>query len=142
MENSKYLYKNIKFNAYVFKTYKGLYIAAKDKNFYGQLALILKTIPNNPKRCNKYKLVGMGKKIKDDFFKDILLVYTGIKLEYNEHQSEKIDVLEKETEIHIKYNKDFIYEYESKIKKLNWDSVYGEVMIEEMIFCPNWLTKS
>ncbi len=143
-KNDKYFYKNLEFDAAVFKAHNQIFLSAKDYKFYSNLILSLKTIPNNPKKYKRYSLLAPSDSLKKNIsrkvtsFDFICFVYE--KLE-NYQDDGAVSIIENGKEIILKYTCNFIYAVEENIEDLEWNSPYGEIDVEGIVFCPNWWKK-
>ena len=135
-----YFYKKLVFNASVLKTHNQFFLSAKYSDFYGLLISALKTIPNNPKKYKKYSLLSPSSNLKKNISREIIS-FESICFVYKElenHQDDSILCIQvNDKEIVLEYTDNFINIIEKEIIDLVWDSIYGEINIEGIVFCPN-----
>ena len=140
----KYFYKKLIPDMAVFKTYNQFFLSAKHNDFYDLLIRALKTIPNNPKKYKRYSLLTPSSILKEKISKEIIsfdfICFTYIELE-NHQDDRTLSIKVNDNEIILEYTDNFINIIEKEIKNLIWDSLYGEINIEGIIFCPNWWEK-
>lgn len=125
----------------VFKTYNQFFLSAKDDDFYNSLIRALKTISNNPKKYKRYSLLAPSNILKNHISKEIVhfdfIRFVYIELE-NYQDDRTLSIKVNDNEIILEYTDNFINIFEKEIESLIWDSVYGEINIEGIVFCPNW----
>ncbi|HIP27155.1 MAG TPA: hypothetical protein EYG80_05815 [Flavobacteriaceae bacterium] len=136
MKNN-FFYKNLEFNAVIFKKSNELFLLARNYEFYSDFLMALKSIPNNPKRRKKYKLLRPTKNLRDNISKSIHDFET-VEFIFEEELSEILMIKEDEKKIIFYYNIEFIELMEDTIKTLQWDNPYGEISVEGLLVCPNW----
>ena len=136
MKNN-FFYKNLEFNAVIFKKSNELFLLARNYEFYNDFLMALKTIPNNPKRRKIYKLLAPTKRLRGNISKSINHFET-VEFIFEKELSDNLIILEDEKKIIFHYNLESIELMEDGIKTLQWDSLYGEISVEGLVLCPNW----